>query len=94
MDEYTRLKTKLETYLEKPDIELSENEISMYDLHQIVDYKLTELRSIQINPQFQDEINKDLTSSKKIRKLFHKKTPNFEKNVPVLCLLVMVKKPK
>lgn len=71
MDEYTRLKIKIESYLDKPDVEMSENEISMYDLHQIVDSRLAELRSIQVDPKLKDEINKNLIG-KKIRKIFKK----------------------
>lgn len=85
MDEYTRLKTKLEDYLALPDVELSDTEISIYQLKQIVDQKLTELRNIQLNPNFKDEINKSRTTIQKIGGIFKKKQAVCEK--PCTCVM-------
>lgn len=57
-DEYTRLKLKLEEYLIQPDVNLSKDIISAYDLYQIVDNKLQELRDIKLGDDFKNEINK------------------------------------
>lgn len=70
MDEYTRLRNELESYMEMPDIEMDKNQLSLYDLYRIVDTKLEELRRIQFDSDFKDEINKD---QRKIGRLFKKK---------------------
>lgn len=64
MDEYTRLKKALEAYFEMPDVELTDEQMSVYDLHRIVDTKLEELRKIQIDSNFVKEVNKGLVFRK------------------------------
>lgn len=61
MDAYTKLKNEISSYLEMPDVELSENQISAFDLYKIVDAKLEELRKINFNQKIIKDINKGLT---------------------------------
>ena len=82
MDEYTRLLTKLSEYLNKPNVESTEctnDIISAYDLYCIVDEKLQELRDVQFDSTFVDEINKDNTVIKKVGHIFKKRVPYNEK---------------
>ncbi len=73
MDEYTRLKTTLESYLDMPDVEITNQEISIYTLQQILTNKLEELRKIQFDSNFQDEINNSYTVIQKVGRIFKKK---------------------
>lgn len=72
MDEYTRLRTIIEDYLNAQDVELSENEISVYQLKILIDQKLMELRNIQFDSTFKDEINKSRSAIQKIGRVFNK----------------------
>ena len=69
MDEYTKLKTTLEAYLDMPDVEVTHHEISIYTLQQILNSKLEELRKIQFDSDFKDEINNS-TDGREVQ--FHK----------------------
>jgi len=60
MDEYTKLKTEIDAYLEKEDVELTDQQISVYDLYNIVNNKLAELREICFNSKCLKDINKNL----------------------------------
>ena len=73
MDEYTRLRNKLEAYLNKPDIELSENEISVYMLRELIKDKLEGLRKIQFDSDLPEEINKSYTIMERVGRIFKKK---------------------
>ncbi len=73
MDEYTRLKNKLEAYLNMPDVELTENEISIYALRELIKDKLEELRKIQFDSDLPEEINKSYTIIERVGRVFKKK---------------------
>ena len=73
MDEYTKLKTTLEAYLDMPDVEITNHEISIYTLQQILNNKLEELRKIQFDSDFKDEINNSYTVIQKVGRIFKKK---------------------
>lgn len=73
MDEYTRLRNKLEAYLNKPDIQLSENKISVYTLRELIIDKLEELRKIQFDSDLPEEINKSYTIMERVGRIFKKK---------------------
>lgn len=73
MDEYTRLKNKLEAYLNMPDVELTENEISIYALRELIKDKLEELRKIQFDSDLPKEINKSYTIIERVGRVFKKK---------------------
>jgi len=85
MAEYTRLRKELESYFEMSDVELNENQISAYDLYKIVNDKLHELRKIQFESTFKDEINKGFIITKKVSKLFKKEESSTGKR----CTTVM-----
>jgi len=85
MDEYTRLRNKLEEYLIQPDVELTDTKLSVYHLLQIVDKRLEELRKIQIESTFQEEINKSRTTIQKIGRVFKKKVLVCER--PCSCIM-------
>ena len=74
MDEYTRLRTMLEEYLNKPDVELTDSEISVYALCELVNDKLEELRKIQFDSNLPEEINKSYTVLERVGRAFKKKT--------------------
>lgn len=73
MDEYTRLKATLESYLDKPDVEITNQEISIYTLQQILTNKLESLRKIQFDSDFPNEINNSYTVIQKVGRIFKKK---------------------
>ena len=73
MDEYTRLRNKLVDYLNRPDIELSENEISVYTLCELIKDKLEKLRKTQFESTFPEEINKSYSVIEKVGRVFKKK---------------------
>ncbi len=73
MDEYTRLKTKIESYLELPEVELTEEVISVGTLINILESGLERLRKTQFDTKFQDEINKSHTIIEKVGRVFKKK---------------------
>lgn len=73
MDEYTKLKTKIESYLELPEVELTEEVISLGTLINILDSGLERLRKTQFGTEFQDEINKSHTIVEKVGRVFKKK---------------------
>lgn len=79
MDEYTRLKNKLLEYINMPDVELSEDEISVYALRELIKTKLEELRKIQFESTFKDEINKSNTIIQKVGRIFKKSNSICEK---------------
>lgn len=85
MDEYTRLKNKLLEYINMPDVELSEDEISVYALRELIKDKLEELRKIQFESTFKDEINKSNTIIQKVGRIFKKSNSICEKT----CMNVM-----
>jgi len=72
MDEYVRLKNEIDKYIEKDEIELSNDVISAHDLYMLVDDSLKELREIQFDSNFQKEINKRNMLDRTI-KIFKKK---------------------
>ena len=73
MDEYTRLKLKMESYLEKPEVELTEDVISISMLINILNNGLERLRKTQFDNDFQEEINKSHTIIEKVGRVFKKK---------------------
>lgn len=88
MDEYTKLKTTLEAYLDMPDVEVTHHEISIYTLQQILNSKLEELRKIQFDSDFKDEINNSYTVIQKVGRIFKKKVSICERpctNVMASC---------
>ncbi len=70
MDEYTRLLTRLGEYLTMPDVEMTDDVISGYDLYRIVDDKLQQLRAIEFDSTFKDDINRDSIITRKIGRIF------------------------
>jgi len=60
MDEYTRLKNEIDAYLEMPDVELTDQQISAYDLYRIVNDKFKKLREINFNQKIIKDINRGL----------------------------------
>lgn len=73
MDEYTRLRNRFEAYLNMPNIEMSEKEISVYTLRKLINDGLEDLRKIQFESEFKEEINKSRTIVQKVGNVFKKK---------------------
>lgn len=58
LDEYGQLLLKLKSYLRKDDVEFTDEIISAYDLHQLVQKRLKALRDIKQDITLRDKINK------------------------------------
>lgn len=57
MEKYTELLIKLEDYLQKPDVDLTDDVISACDLYHIVNSRLSDLRSIHNDKDYIKSLN-------------------------------------
>jgi len=59
MDKYDELKQKIESYQNLPDVEISQEKISVYDLHLLIENRLEEIRDLRnYKKDNVEEINK------------------------------------
>jgi len=63
----------IKSYLNRPDVEMCDDIISAYDLYLLIDYKLQELREIQIPYYFKQKINGNLTPRNVVSKILNLK---------------------
>lgn len=73
MDEYTKLKTKIESYLNMPEVELTQEIVSVYMLNKILNHGLERLRNVKLGDSLKDEVNRGRTIVEKVGRVFKKK---------------------